>query len=135
MRLPSVSSPPFVFILSFFLRLTRYMSVRRYLLKLLLEAGLGFGRLRGTLGGADLLGSSGLYLCDLPGPQGCGAREKKWGENCNAHLLRNYKGKCPPTKNQMIILCLSEKPRCLSTRPTTKNLHISMMNSRPFCCC
>lgn len=77
MWLPSVSAPPFVFILSFFLRLTRYMSVRRYLLKLLLEAGLGFGRLQGILGGADLLGSSSSYLYDLPGPKGCGAREEK----------------------------------------------------------
>lgn len=53
------------------------MLASRYLLQLLLEADLGMRRLREAVGGADLLGSSGLYLHDLPGPQGCGGREEK----------------------------------------------------------
>lgn len=54
------------------------MSVRRYLLKLPLEIGsVGLGRLRETLGDADSLKSSGLYLHEVPGPDGCGAREEK----------------------------------------------------------
>lgn len=48
------------------------MLASRYLLQLLLEADLGMRRLREAVGGADLLGGSGLYLRDLPGPQGCG---------------------------------------------------------------
>lgn len=146
-RLPSVSAPPFVFILSLFLHLTRCMSVRRYLLKLLLEAGLAFGRQWGTLGGADLLGSSGFYLCDLPRPQGCGVIVEKVYRQKHAGLSVKEKRiidtKCWTSEELQRKLSTNQKtddyPECLWKTKTLahktnhlKNNHISLRKSRPY---
>lgn len=50
----------------------------------------------------------------------------------SAELLRNYKGSCRPTRKQMIILSVAEKPRRLPLRPIAKNNHISLMKSRLY---
>lgn len=147
--LPSVSAPPFVFILSLFLHLTRCLSVRRYLVKLLLEAGSGFGRQWETLGGADLLGSSGFYLCDLPGPQGRVERVVKvYGLKIQASVSRkenngqkmvNFWGipkdiDHQPKNRWLSFMYLKKRNVCAQDQPLKKLSNI-WWNQDQICCC